>query len=351
MFRRACALVVAPFVVLVVSIPFAPAASAKQGRPLEDVVTELRVATDERESLEDEERRYVRAVERRKAARNAIRSEGEGQLAAVADKAHTLDKQRARIMRREDAVQQRTIDAYVRTGSAVLPSGFAQRQDDELARLREKRSAVEAELERLDVQAAAVRVEIDDANRGLRDRRHRLEELRASRQAVDAEILRLSEEREGIEAARTARRAKAAQAKAEKERQAELKKAQADPHRFGLPHPGVVTSTFGPRWGRPHQGIDIAGAAGEPIRASKGGVVETAGVLSGYGNVVIVDHGDGFSSLYAHLSEIGVAPGQPVKKGARVGALGCTGTCYGDHVHFEIRVGGVPHDPMPHLPA
>ena len=57
------------------------------------------------------------------------------------------------------------------------------------------------------------------------------------------------------------------------------------------------------------------------------------------------------TSLYAHLSEIGVAPGQAVTKGARLGALGCTGRCYGDHLHFEIRIHGAPVDPLLHIPA
>lgn len=111
-----------------------------------------------------------------------------------------------------------------------------------------------------------------------------------------------------------------------------------------------VTSPYGPRWGRMHTGIDIDGTTGDPIVASKGGTVILAEYYSGYGNAVIVDHGNGYSTLYAHMSAFAVSNGQSVSQGDRLGSVGCTGSCTGDHLHFEIRINGNPVDPMPYLP-
>jgi murein DD-endopeptidase MepM/ murein hydrolase activator NlpD len=112
---------------------------------------------------------------------------------------------------------------------------------------------------------------------------------------------------------------------------------------------GNVTSYYGPRWGRMHTGIDIDGTTGEPLVASKAGTVILASSYSGYGNAVIIDHG-GIQTLYAHLSSFNVSEGQEVPQGEIVGSVGCTGSCTGDHLHFEVRVNGDPVDPMNYLP-
>lgn len=116
---------------------------------------------------------------------------------------------------------------------------------------------------------------------------------------------------------------------------------------------GAVTSPFGPRWGREHAGIDIDGVTGDPIFAAADGVVVSVeeGDGYGYGNLVVIDHGDGLSTRYAHLSAFSVLPGDEVTGGQVIGAMGCTGTCTGDHLHFEVRVNGIPVDPMAYLPA
>lgn len=115
------------------------------------------------------------------------------------------------------------------------------------------------------------------------------------------------------------------------------------------PSAGVVTSSFGPRWGRQHEGIDIAAPTGTPLYAVQSGSIANAGVLSGYGNVVIIDHGGGFTTIYAHLSEIYVSAGQSVGQGANIGLMGCTGSCTGPHLHFETRINGIAQDPMLYL--
>lgn len=117
---------------------------------------------------------------------------------------------------------------------------------------------------------------------------------------------------------------------------------------FIWPVDGPVTSPFGPRWGRLHAGIDIAAPTGTPIRAVKDGTVVLAAPTSGYGNYTCIDHGGGLSSCYAHQSEYRITSG-PVSQGDVIGLVGCTGSCFGDHLHFEIRVNGVPTDPFGYL--
>ncbi|HEX2294435.1 MAG TPA: peptidoglycan DD-metalloendopeptidase family protein, partial [Actinomycetota bacterium] len=107
---------------------------------------------------------------------------------------------------------------------------------------------------------------------------------------------------------------------------------------FIWPLNGAITSYYGSRWGRMHTGIDIDGTTGQPIVASKDGTVSMSSSYSGYGNTVIIDHGGGVQTLYAHLSSFAVSAGQTVSQGQVVGNVGCTGSCTGDHLHFEVRV-------------
>lgn len=113
---------------------------------------------------------------------------------------------------------------------------------------------------------------------------------------------------------------------------------------------GTLTSGFGQRWGRLHAGIDIGAGTGSPIRAAKAGDVIFAGVMSGYGNVVIIDHGGGLSTLYAHQSRLGTNDGARVAQGEVIGYVGSTGHSTGPHLHFETRVGASPQNPRRYLP-
>jgi murein DD-endopeptidase MepM/ murein hydrolase activator NlpD len=119
---------------------------------------------------------------------------------------------------------------------------------------------------------------------------------------------------------------------------------------FIWPLNGPITSGYGPRWGRMHTGIDIDGYTGQPIVAAKEGQVIVASPYGGYGNAVVVDHGGGIATLYAHMSAFGVSNGQSVAQGQVVGNVGCTGSCTGDHLHFEVRVNGGPVNPLDYLP-
>lgn len=122
-----------------------------------------------------------------------------------------------------------------------------------------------------------------------------------------------------------------------------------DPSTFLFPANGPITSNFGRRWGRAHTGVDIDGATGSPVVAAQSGSVVLAGWKNGYGNTVIVDHGNGVQTLYAHLSRIGVRTGAPVARGQFVGAVGATGNVTAAHLHYEVLVGGVPRNPGPWL--
>lgn len=121
--------------------------------------------------------------------------------------------------------------------------------------------------------------------------------------------------------------------------------------RMAVPAGGVVSSGYGPRIhpvaGVPefHAGLDFAVPEGAPVRAAEWGVVVVTGRVGDYGNVVVVDHGGGVATVYAHLSRCLAVPGQRVARGDVVGLAGSTGLSTGAHLHFEVRVWGRPEDP------
>ena len=112
---------------------------------------------------------------------------------------------------------------------------------------------------------------------------------------------------------------------------------------------GTQTSPFGPRWGRNHDGVDLAAPTGTAIRAAACGNVSFAGQQSGYGNIVCITHTSQFSTCYAHMSRFAVSQGAQVRQGQVIGYVGCTGSCTGPHLHFETRVNGQAQNPAPYL--
>ncbi len=117
---------------------------------------------------------------------------------------------------------------------------------------------------------------------------------------------------------------------------------------------GPVTSPFGPRC-LPngdcsfHPGIDIAASTGTPIHAAAAGTVIYAGWMDGYGNLTVIDHRGGLATAYGHQSSIAAGVGSTVSQGGVIGYVGCTGYCFGPHLHFEVRVNGEPVDPLGYL--
>lgn len=169
-----------------------------------------------------------------------------------------------------------------------------------------------------------------------------IEELNAS----SAQVTALLKERQA------ARAAAAAAAAAE---QAQSYTWVQGSGQLGWPASGEITSPFGyrthPIWGTTiyHAGIDIGVDEGVPVHAADGGTVVWSGWMGGYGYAVVIDHGNGLSTLYGHNSELVVSEGEAVGKGQVIAYAGSTGNSTGPHVHFEVRVNGDPVDPMGYL--
>jgi murein DD-endopeptidase MepM/ murein hydrolase activator NlpD len=209
------------------------------------------------------------------------------------------------------------------------------------------RSSVRGETQVIAVRASqtrAVRDELVGATNDLSATRQRklvdLSQLSASERAEASEIDALQ-----AASAALAVRIRAAQARSSGG-------PSSTPSSAGLIWPvnGPVTSPFGWRWGRMHQGIDIGVPEGTPIHAAAAGTVIYCGWEEGYGNLVVLDNGGNLATAYAHQSAIAVSCGQVVQQGEVIGYVGCTGHCTGPHLHFEVRIDGEPVDPLGYLP-
>ncbi len=122
---------------------------------------------------------------------------------------------------------------------------------------------------------------------------------------------------------------------------------------FGWPvRSGSVSSYYGPRSRNFHEGIDIGAPRGAPVLAAKAGrVVYSGRAIRGYGNLVIISHNSGYSTLYAHNSRNLVRKGSYVRRGEKIALIGSTGRSTGPHVHFEVRKNERPADPLGYLPG
>jgi murein DD-endopeptidase MepM/ murein hydrolase activator NlpD len=202
---------------------------------------------------------------------------------------------------------------------------------------KEEIEAKEAELERTRMQLEARQAELD----AVRDQKAAaLDQVEATAERLEGDISDLNEQIQ------------------EQLAEAQASTSTTDPLPAGpiqggssgmiWPVNGPVVSPFGMRWGRLHAGIDIAVPAGTPIRAAKSGSIVLAAPTSGYGNYTCIDHGGGLSTCYAHQSSFAITSGS-ISQGDVLGYVGCTGHCYGDHLHFEVRINGAPVDPMGYL--
>lgn len=135
----------------------------------------------------------------------------------------------------------------------------------------------------------------------------------------------------------------------------QAKAAGSAPGMLERPVPGSISSGFGPRvhpihgYSLMHNGIDMNAGMGQPIVAAEAGTVIYADVKGGYGNTVMIDHGGGMVTLYAHQSKFAVSTGQSVQRGQVIGYVGSTGVSTGPHLHFEVRIGGNPVNPAKYL--
>jgi len=217
----------------------------------------------------------------------------------------------------------------------------SQQKKELLGKLKAQSEAAVAEI-------AAKRQELAQARAGIESRQGA---LAGAREQKRGSLSNVRESRHSLEGDLAALEAASAQVTAQLQGSGN---APAGPIRQGSggfiwPVNGPVVSPFGMRWGRLHAGIDIAVPAGTPVRASKSGTVAIAGWVGGYGNYTCINHGGGIATCYAHQSSIGVSVGQSVKQGQVIGSSGCTGHCFGPHVHFEVRINGSPVDPMGYL--
>ncbi|MDP8959523.1 MAG: peptidoglycan DD-metalloendopeptidase family protein [Actinomycetota bacterium] len=201
-----------------------------------------------------------------------------------------------------------------------------------MATLQKRREELEARQAEVEAAEAAVSAEREQQRALLGRVQHQLEHF-------EGEIDALEEEQERIEA----------------EIRARLAAGGRQPGVLGWPINGPISSPYGYRIHpisgirKLHTGVDIDGSHGQPVVAAASGTVILASWYGGYGNAVVIDHGGGLATLYAHQSSMAVQVGQRVQVGEVIGYVGSTGYSTGSHLHFEVRDGGTPVDPMPYL--
>jgi murein DD-endopeptidase MepM/ murein hydrolase activator NlpD len=323
---------------------------------------QIRAAIDALDAQVDTQASVTRAAESAVAAADVALTQAQARLDATG---HRISKLRS-------DVAERAVKAYMRPGEDGVLQVWRSRTFDEASRRQTLLNHVAStDRDLLDQLHAAVedqtiqRAAFDNARR-LAQSRHKaaqdkldaLVHTRTVQQRLHAQLAaRIADyTQEAIEQSRV-KGILVAKIRADDLRLARTGPVVRDPGPIGKvsgagliwPVRGSVSSGFGMRWGRMHEGIDISAGSGTPIRAAKAGTVTFAGTMSGYGNVVIISHGGGFSTLYAHQSRIAVTGGS-VSQGEVIGYVGSTGHSTGPHLHFETRVNGTPENPLRYLP-
>lgn len=317
------------------------------------------------------------AVEEELAAKQAELDRAEAELREALDRLETL---RSRLKRALVNLRERLVAIYTYGStditSVILSSGdygdmvaqaeyfdAIQESDEKLAeRVRELRD----EAKKLVRQRKISKLTIEDARDAIAAKEQRLESTRASLESREGELLAARAERrqslKGIEGDRDEHEEIAAELRSQIAQEiAEATGGVALPAGpmpspsaagFIWPVEGTLTSGFGYRWGRMHEGIDISVPEGTPIRAAADGTVilmQSEYESGGYGNYTCVDHGGGLSTCYAHQSSFSTSVGAGVSQGDVIGLSGNTGHSTGPHLHFEVRINGAPTDPLGYL--
>ena len=222
-------------------------------------------------------------------------------------------------------------------------------REQALVALQEEQATAQAAVQELEDESQAIEAMLADLAAAEEQARAREEE---ARRLEEERRRREEEERRRQEEEAAAERDSAAEPEAESDSGEEQQAGFAP---LTWPANGPVTSPYGYRRhpiagvDRLHAGIDIGAASGSPIVAAASGEVVYAGWYGGYGLAVVINHGDGYATLYAHQSSIAVTTGQQVGRGVVIGAVGTTGYSTGPHLHFEVRINGNPVDPMPYF--
>ena len=223
-----------------------------------------------------------------------------------------------------------------------------QKLEADRAKLVELEKAALAKQAEIEQKKAERNVVLQKAQNDRATAMQAIEELNAS----SAQVSAMLKERQAARAAAAAAAAAAAQSSGG---QGASDNWVQGTGQLGWPVSGEITSPYGyrvhPIFGTTiyHSGIDIGVDEGTPVHAADGGVVVWSGWMGGYGYAVVIDHGNGLSTLYGHNSELAVDEGQSVAKGQVISYAGSTGNSTGPHVHFEVRVNGDPVDPMGYL--
>lgn len=270
---------------------------------------------------------------------------------AVAELVATVERQRSDAQRARVA-SEREADRAARATAEVEAAEADQRVLTQ--QVAERRVAHREALEALQQDAAAISEHLDDLQRSEDQVRSQIAEAeRRAQQRLEAERER---QRQQAEAERRRREAEEA-ARSPGSDGSTSPSPTPPPASNGWLRPtdGRMSSAYGYRTHpvhgsqRLHAGVDLASPNGTAVRASREGIVSFVGWMSGYGNTVMVSHGDGLVTLYAHMSSYGVSYDDYVAQGTTVGGVGMTGTATGPHVHFEVRVGGAPQDPCGYI--
>jgi peptidase, M23B family len=295
-----------------------------------------------------------------------------------------LAEAQKRLEGREAVFYKRVRDIYINGRLSYLDVVIGSKDFRDFAnRLEILKRIIDSDIKLID-EIKKERAEIAARKQALEQSRAKLVELEKAAAAKQAEIEQKKKEREVVLQKAQNDRAIAMQAIEElnassaqitsllKARQAERAAARAAAEaaaqqsssgyswvqgtgQLGWPVSGEITSPYGyrthPIWGTTiyHSGIDIGVDEGTPVHAADGGTVAWSGWMGGYGYAVVIDHGNGMSTLYAHNSDLAVSEGQDVGKGQVVAYAGSTGNSTGPHVHFEVRISGDPVDPMGYL--
>jgi murein DD-endopeptidase MepM/ murein hydrolase activator NlpD len=341
----------------------------------DDAESELDVLKASNAELEEEVERLQAQVRKEeaamRAAEQALQAARRDEKAAKARIARTRDE----IGQLEDEAAERAVQAYINPDADEAAAELAENDDiNEANRARALLSTVSArttdvldligrteddlEVAKGDAQDAQQKVaaQIDK----VQERKDRYEKsLKKSKKVQGVLEARIDDVQEEIEAlaAEEASLTAAIQAQASQAPvvvggtiQTPGGSVNPPPSASGLiwPTSGTVTSEYGTRWGRLHAGMDIAAPTGTPIYAANSGRV-LGGCGGGYGNCILIDHGGGFVTLYAHLNQVFASGGQ-VSRGQNIGTMGCTGSCTGPHLHFETRINGSAQNPRSFLP-
>ncbi len=251
---------------------------------------------------------------------------------------------------------QDTLEAIVRRDNALARS--VQEYADDVRATRDRIAAVRADVADAEERAERASDKANAAKAGLEAQQSRVKSVASRRATLLSKVKNdrehIEEETRGLQRQSDALAAKIRRAQGVSDSSSASAPVgtinrTASAQGFIWPASGTLTSTYGWRWGRMHEGIDIGASTGTPITASASGTVIVAGWNGGYGQRVVVDHGNGVSTRLRHMSAISVSVGQSVGQGTILGAVGSTGNSTGPHLHFEVRINGAATDPLPYL--